>query len=121
MPEIDEKNLPPSHVVDFPFPEREGKTVILPASDEIIENVASGADVVEYDFTDTMLDLFFEPESGEPLSVEKIRFVGKSKTIEKTLEDVAVGPYKDKDDIPYRILEFPDEEIYWSYCALFIK
>ena len=121
VPEIDEKNLPPSHVVDLPFPEREGKTVILPASDEIIENITSGADVVEYDFTDTMLDLFFEAETGDPLGISKVRFIGKDRTIEKELEEVVTGQYLDKDNNPYKVIEFPEEDLYWSYCALFIK
>ena len=98
-----------------------GDIVILPASDAIIALVESGADVVEYDFTDTMLDLFFDAETGKPLDINKVRFVGKDKTIEKTLEEVVTGPYLDKDNNPYRVIEFPEEDLYWSYCALFIK
>lgn len=121
VPEIDENNLPPSHVANLPFPDRMGDIVILPASDAIIALVESGADVVEYDFTDTMLDLFFDAETGKPLDINKVRFVGKDKTIEKTLEEVVTGPYLDKDNNPYRVIEFPEEDLYWSYCALFIK
>lgn len=121
VPENDENNLPPSHVADLSFPERKGNTVILPASDAIIDLVESGADVVEYDFTDTMLDLFFEAETGEPLSISKVRFIGKDRTIEKELEEVVTGQYLDKDNHPYKVIEFPEEDLYWSYCALFIR
>ena len=121
VPEVDENNLPPSRIVELPFPEREGKTVILPASDDVMAQVEAGGDVIEYDFTITMLDLFFDNESGESLGIERIRFVGKDKTIEKSLEDVVTGPYRDKDDNPYELVEYPGEEEYWSYCALFIK
>ena len=120
VPEIDENNLPPSHEWVCRFPDIQGDTIILPVSDAVMADIEAGVDHIAYDLTDIIEELFFNPESGEPIEYHTIQFVGKDKTIMKQFDGVESGPYEFGGKT-YEVPEYQGEGILWSYCAVFFK
>ena len=121
VPEIDENNLPPAHKVNLVEPYVKGKDVYMPASEAVLASIEQGADNVCYDSSEALFNLFVNPENGEPIEFEKIHFVGKNKTIVKTFDGIESAPYLGPGDKPLKVIGLEDQDVYWSYFAVFIK
>ena len=82
--------------------------------------IDAGADHIAFDYTDSMNDLFVDPESNGPIQYKKILFVGKEKTVEKAFDGVEVEPYVFSGKT-YELIEYPGQGLLWSYCVVFFK
>lgn len=83
-PELDENNLPPAHKVEFALPRLEGREVVMPVCEDLMEVLDKNPSCFRIGLDETLeftSQLLPNPDSWDSVSVDTIRFEHNGKSI----------------------------------------
>lgn len=122
---LDEENLPPAHQVEIRLPYYDGKTLVVPANEEVWDTASTNGfdkECLCLDMNDPFtVDVLCKENSWDLRETEKLRFERGGKYVDYYVENCGSDIFKNEKDEDYYYKNGKGEDVPWLFAIYLLR